>query len=61
MVKALSLDLRSRDLAAVAAGASDRLAAARFGYGTVQRFFAHHGITCNKRPATPVSEINSTS
>jgi transposase len=33
MVKALSVDLRTRVLAAVSAGASQRVAAARFGVG----------------------------
>jgi transposase len=128
MARALSLDLRSRVLAAVAAGASHRQVAARFGvsaasvsrwrtrarqhgdarpkalggdrrsarierqaalirrvidetpditidelrralaghghpfgYGTLQRFFARHGITRKKRPATPASRTAPTS
>jgi transposase len=128
MSKALSLDLRSRVLAAVAAGASHRVAAVRFGvsaasvsrwralaraqgdarpkalggdrrsgrieeqatlirrilgetpditieelrrtldghghrfgYGTIQRFFARHKITRKKRPATPASRTAPTS
>jgi transposase len=128
MSKALSLDLRTRVLAAVAEGASHRVAAARFGvsaasvsrwralertqgdarpgplggdrrsgrveaqtgliqrllhdtpditveelrqalaghghrfgYGTIQRFFARHRITRKKRPRTPASRADRTS
>ena len=128
MAKALSLDLRTRVLAAVAEGASHRQAAARFGvsaasvsrwralerergdarpgplggdrrsgrieaqaklilrlveetpdmtieelrvalaarghgfgYGTLQRFFARHGITRKKRRRTPASRTAPTS
>ena len=128
MSKALSLDLRSRVLAAVAEGASHRAAATRFGvspasvsrwralerthgdarpgplggdrrsgrvegqaalilrlleetpditveelrralaerghrfgYGTLQRFFARHGITRIKRPRSPASRTARTS
>ncbi len=128
MAQALSLDLRTRVLAAVAEGASHRQAAARFGvsaasvsrwraleraqgdarpgplggdrrsarveaqaglilrlveetpdttieelrgelaarghgfgYGTIQRFFARHGITRKKRPRTPASRTAPTS
>lgn len=33
----------------------------RFGYGTIRRFFARHGITRKKRPPTPRSRTAPTS
>ncbi len=33
----------------------------RFGYGTIQRFFARHRITRKKRPATPANRTARTS
>ena len=76
MSKALSIDLRTRVLQAVADGASHRQAAditveelraalaeqgQVFGYGTLQRFFRRHAITRKKRPRTPASRSAPTS